>query len=99
MDEDEEAANIADPEWVPPTRSEYEGPSADKLLELAGGDMKMVLDTGKQGHELRTILAQRALYVKRKMREEDIRRGKAPPKKVREVIGRDVSLLLIVYSV
>lgn len=52
----------------------------ERLLALSGGDFDMV-GTGKIGMELRTVLAQRALHVKKRLQEIAVNKGQAPRKK------------------
>ena len=52
----------------------------ERLLALAGGDFDMVA-TGKIGMELRTVLAQRALHVKKRLHENAVNKGEARRKK------------------
>lgn len=49
-------------------------PSDEELLRLAGGDLEMV-NTGKEGLELRSVLAQRALHIKESLRAKAIEKG------------------------
>lgn len=56
----------------------FADPSPSELLQLAGGTIDMI-DTGKAGVELRTVLAQRALYIKEKLQEQAVMRGELSP--------------------
>eukprot|EP01034_Spumella_vulgaris_P027251 gene27251-33943_t len=58
----------------------FAAPTESELLKLAGGDLTMIQTTGKAGGELRTILAQRALHVRKRMKEKAIEKGLLPAK-------------------
>ncbi|KAJ1439312.1 hypothetical protein B484DRAFT_415932 [Ochromonadaceae sp. CCMP2298] len=66
----------------------FEPPTELELLQLAGGDTVMVT-TGKEGMELRTVLAQRALHVKKRLEDRAVERELIPPKKNNTFWGRN----------
>lgn len=49
-------------------------PPMEELLRMAGGDINM-LYTGKEGLELRSVIAARALHIKEKLHQRAIERG------------------------
>lgn len=86
--EKDAGADAADPHiveiepgvFVDDRKIDFVKPSEEELLKLAGGSLDMV-NTGKQGMELRSILAQRALVIKKKLHEQAVRKGLVAPKK------------------
>ena len=59
----------------------YERPDEHLLLDLIGGTKDMIHHSHKEGLELRTILAQRALHAKEKIHNQAVKAGLAKPKR------------------
>ena len=49
----------------------------EELLNYAGGDNRMTWAKGEAGMRLRTVLAHRALYVEKQLKQQKIEKGEA----------------------
>eukprot|EP01035_Chromulina_nebulosa_P019721 gene19721-25649_t len=56
-------------------------PNDEKLLALAGADINMARVSGEEGLKLRTIIAERAIHIKNKLKDKAIELNIIKPKK------------------
>jgi hypothetical protein len=68
-------------------------PTDEELYRLAGGALDMK-NLGKKGIDLRSVLAQRALHIKRKLYDQAVAKGLAAPKQY-NFYRREIRPLLI----
>jgi len=61
--------------------AKFKPPAEDFLLDLAGGNIDMAMVPGEVGVELRTVLAYRALHIKKKIVARAEKQGNFSPKK------------------
>jgi hypothetical protein len=68
-------------------------PTDEELYRLAGGSLDMK-NLGKKGIDLRTVLARRALHIKRKLYDQAVAKGLVKPKRY-NFYRREIRPLLI----